>query len=297
VKPGIFQESRPLDKVSSKEVRTVPKLMKAQLYALSRSRFCLIFLAVTLLISVILFFDNGDVIGSRKELEEMRGQRDLAAFQERWDLREAETEEEMLAILRLRQVAAAPFQAAGGMLFLLFLLPGATLSPALGKSRGIQRELQRCGRIKPLISRMLLSWVFCLLLSTAMYLWFLHRYTDWRAAPIGQLTRNYAVLQLYVLAGVGYSYLVYVLLRKTWLAAPVMLLSEALLHRVIPGVYLFYPFELIPYYNIVSHLDTESLVAPGCPPGTFIGYCAVCAAYIILCPTLAVLIFRRREIR
>ncbi len=39
----------------------------------------------TLLVFVILYFDNGDVIGSRKEVEEEKGKRDLAAFLKRWD--------------------------------------------------------------------------------------------------------------------------------------------------------------------------------------------------------------------
>ena len=74
-----------------------------------------------------------------------------------------------------------------------------------------------------------------------------------------------------------------------------MLLAEALLHRIVPGLYVFYPFVMIPYYGVFAHEDTASLVAAGCPPGKLLGYCAVCAAYIVICPLLSAFIFRRRD--
>ncbi len=271
------------------------KLLRNQIYFFLHSRFCLIIFIVTLLLSVLLFFDNGDVVEGRRELEEMIETIGFAGAKNLNRLEEAETVEEMLSILRARQIIAAPSVAAGGMLLLLFLLPGVTLAPALTKSLGIQRELREYGRAKPLLSRMLLSWVFCILLSTAMYLAFLGHYTDWRSVPSSLLGRNWMILELYVLSGVCYSYFVYLLLRKTWIAAPAMLLAEALLHRIIPGLYVFYPFVMIPYYNSIAYQNHESLVALGCPPGKLLGYCAVCAVYIIFCPLLSVVLLRRRD--
>ncbi len=271
------------------------KLMHAQLRAMLHSRFCLLFLAAALLLSVLLFFDNGDVKGSPRELEEQVEQIGFDGMKRINQAEGAESIEEVIALLRIRQVIAAPGVAAGGMLLFLFLLPGVTLAPALTRSQGIRRELMRHGRVKPLLSRMLLSWVFCLLLSTVMYLAFLRYYTDWRSAPPELLGRNYLILELYVLSGVCYVYFVYVLLRKTWIAAPAMLLAEALLHRIVPGLYVFYPFIMLPYYNSLAYLDTTSLVAAGCPMGKLLGYCAVCATYIVICPLLSVLIFRRRD--
>ncbi len=273
------------------------KLMRAQLRVMLHSRFCLLFLASALLLTVVLFFDNGDVKGSPRELEE---QAEVIGFDGMKRINQAEgaeSIEEVLALLRVRQVIAAPAVASSGMLLLLFLLPGVTLAPALTRTLGIQWELRRYGRAKPLLSRMVLSWVFCLLLSTAMYLAFLRYYTDWRTAPTGLLVRNYLVLELYVLSGVCYVYFVYVLLRKTWIAAPAMLLAEALLHRIVPGLYVFYPFVMIPYYNSLSYQDTASLTAAGCPLGKLLGYCAVCAIYIAVCPLLSLLLLRRRDLQ
>ncbi len=271
------------------------KLMGAQLRSMLHSRFCLLFLGAALLLSAVLFFDNGDVVGSPRELEEKAEIMGFDGMLRHERAEGAESIDEAMAILRARQVTAAPIQAAGGMLLMLFLLPGITLAPALTRSQGIRRELMRYGRVKPLLSRMVLSWVFCLLLSTVMYLAFLGHYTDWRAAPLGLLARNYLLVQLFILSGVCYVYFVYVLLQKTWIAAPAMLLAEALLHRIVPGLYVFYPFVMIPYYGVAAYKDTASLVAAGCPPGKLLGYCAVCAAYIVLCPLLSVLIFRRRD--
>ena len=273
------------------------KLMRVQLYVMLHSRFCLLFLAAALLLSVVLFFDNGDVVGSPRELGEKAEIMGFEAMKRLEQAEEAESVDEVMAILRARQVIAAPMQAAGGMLLFLFLLPGITLAPALTRTQGLRRELMRYGRVKPLLSRMVLSWVFCLLLSTVMYLAFLGRYTDWRAAPTALLVRNYLIVQLFILSGVCYVYFVYVLLRRTWLAAPAMLLAEALPHRLVPGLYVFYPFAMIPYYNSVAYRDTASLVSEGCPPGKLLGYCAVCAAYIIVCPLLSAYLFRRRDFR
>ncbi len=272
------------------------KLMRAQLYAMLHSRFCLLFLASALLLSAVLFFDNGDVTGSPRELEEMAAFRGFDGMLRYEEAEGAESVEEVMALLRVRQVTAAPAVAADGMLLLLWLLPGITLAPALTRSLGIGRELTAQGRVKPLLSRMLLSWGFCLVLSTVMYLAFLRHWTDWRAAPPGLLGRNYLILELYVLAGIAYAYFVHVLLRKTWLAVPAMLLAEALPHRIVPGLYAFYPFVMIPYYTPASWRDAASLTGALCPPGKLLGYCAVCAAYIVLCPLLAALIFRRRDL-
>ncbi len=273
------------------------RLMRAQLRVMLHSRFCLLFMAAALLLSIVLFFDNGDVKGSPRELEEQAEQIGFDGMRRINQAEGADSIEEILALLRTRQVIAAPGVAAGGMFLLLLLLPGVTLAPALTRTLGIQRELRLYGRVNPLLSRILLSWVFCLLLSTVMYLAFLRYYTDWRAAPPGLLARNYLFLELFILSGVCYVYFVYVLLRKTWIAAPAMLLAEALLHRIVPGLYVFYPFVMIPHYNSIAYLDTASLAAAGCPLGKLLGYCAVCAAYIVICPLLSVFIFKRRDFR
>ena len=270
-------------------------LMRAQLRAMLHSRFCLVFLAAALLLSVVLFFDNGDVVGSPRELEEKAEIMGFEAMLRHEGVEEAESIDEAMAILRTRQVIAAPIQATGGMLLLLFLLPGITLAPGLTRTQGIRRELMQYGRVKPLLSRIILSWIFCFLLSTVMYLAFLAHYTDWRSAPMELLFRNYLIVQLFILSAICYVYFVYVLLRKTWIAAPAMLLAEALLHRIVPGLYVFYPMVMIPYYNVLSHQDTASLVAAGCPTGKLLGYCAVCAAYVVICPLLSTIIFRRRD--
>ena len=273
------------------------KLIGAQLRLMLHSRFCLLFLGAALLLSVVLFFDNGDVIGSPRELEEQVEQIGFDGMKRINQAEGAESIEDVMALLRVRQVIAAPAVASGGMFMLLLLLPGVTLAPALTRTLSIQWELRRYGRVKPLLSRMALSWVFCLLLSTAMYLAFLGYFTDWRAASIGLLARDYLILELFILSGVSYVYFAYVLLRRTWIAAPAMLLAEALLHRIVPGLYVFYPFIMIPYYNSIAYQDTASLVAAGCPPAKLIGYCAACAAYIVICPLLSILIFKLRDFR
>ena len=272
------------------------KLMRAQLWGMLHSRFCLLFLATSLLLTVVLFFDNGDVIGSARELEEQAAFRGFDGMLRYEEAEGAESIQEVMALLRVRQVTAAPAVAVCGMLLLLWLLPGITLAPALQGNAPLQWELRRYGRAKPLLSRMLLSWGFCLLLSTAMYLAFLRYWTDWRAAPGDLLGRNWLILQLCVLAGVAYSYFVYVLLRRTWLAVPAMLLAEALPHRIVPGLRAFYPLDMIPWYTPASWRDAASLTAAGCPPGKLLGYCAVCAAYVVLCPMLSLLLLRRRDI-
>ncbi len=273
------------------------RLMRAQLRVLLHSRFCLLFLAAALLLSAVLFFDNGDVVGSPRELEEMAAFRGFDGMLRYEEAEGAESVEDVMALLRVRQVTAAPSVAAGGVFLLLFLLPGVTLAPALAKTLGIQWELRRYGRVKPLVSRILLSWLFCLFLSTVMYLAFLRHYTDWQAAPPGLLIRNYLILELFIFSGVCYVYFIYVLLRRTWLAAPAMLLAEALPHRIVPGLYAFYPFVMIPYYTPASWRDATALTGAGCPPGKLLGYCAVCAAYIVICPLLSVFLFKRRDFR
>ena len=119
------------------------KLMRAQLRAMLHSRFCLLFLGVALLLSILLFFDNGDVKGSPRELEEQVEQIGFDGMKRINQAEGAESIEEIMALLRTRQVIAAPGVAAGGMLLLLFLLPGVTLAPALTRTLGIQRELRR----------------------------------------------------------------------------------------------------------------------------------------------------------
>ena len=52
---------------------------------------------------------------------------------------------------------------------------------------------------------------------------------------------------------------------------------------------------MIPYYTPAAWREAARLTAEGCPPGKLLGYCAVCAAYIVICPLLSVLIFRRRD--
>jgi hypothetical protein len=45
-----------------KRGKMMGKLLRNQIYVFLHSRFCLIFFIVTLLLSVLLFFDNGDVV-------------------------------------------------------------------------------------------------------------------------------------------------------------------------------------------------------------------------------------------
>ena len=54
---------------------------------------------------------------------------------------------------------------------------------------------------------------------------------------------------------------------------------------------------MIPYYGVEAYRDTASLVAINCPPGKLLGYCAVCAAYALVCPLLSVVIFKRRDLQ
>lgn len=273
------------------------KLIRSQLYIMAHSRFCLVLFFIVMVFSIALFFDDGDAVKSIKELEQMIDIRGFDGMRNAMCVEEAQNVEEAFAILQKRQVLAAPMQAAGGTMLLIFLLPGILLSPALTKTQGIRDELRWCGRIKPFLSRMLLGWLFAVLISTMMYLGYLKNYTEWKSFSFMLLGRNYIIVQLYVLSGICYSYFMYVLLRKTWIAAPAMLLSEALLHRIIPGLYLFYPFVMIPYYNSHAYQNTTSLVAEGCTIENFIGYCAVCLGYVLICPLLSIIIFKRRDMR
>ena len=81
------------------------------------------------------------------------------------------------------------------------------------------------------------------------------------------------------------------------LAASVMILAEAVLHEIIPGLRIFYPISLLPYYNQQAYLNTAGLLGADCPAGTFLTFCGVCLLYIVICPILAILLFRRREVR
>lgn len=275
---------------------------RSHLYIFLRSPSAILLLIVTLICSFLLFNDMGDVMRDVGDIEcyirrvKPMGIDGVAALQYLYELHGEEDLGKILAALRRYQVAGAPYQAASGMFLLLFILPGVNFSSGLSRSLGIGRELQCCGRGRTLLSRILESWAFCLLFSAGLYLNFLLRYTDPSAAAPGQLIRNFAVLELCVLAGLCYSYFVFTLLRRLWLAVPVMLLAEILLHRIIPGLRFFYPVFMIPTYNASAHRDPVSLVGETCPAGTFLGYLGVCLIYIVLCPLLSVLIFRRREV-
>ena len=291
------------------------KLLRSQLYVMLHSRACLLLLLSALLLTALIYRDNGDVMDEREmaryvddlqERMDREGQSGDAfkAAKEHWHLiwgLEGETPEELAESIRDTQLPAAPELICGCVYTLLLLLPGATLSPALSKQRGIQRELERYGRVKPLLSRMLLSWVFCLLVSTVLYILFLRHYTNWETAPHSQMLRNWLVVQLCALANVCYSYLVYVLLRKAWLAAPAMVLADSLLHRVIPGLRAFYPWFLVPPSYSIRIEGTmqfrDSLVSVVCPPGELGRYILVCAAYTVGCTALSLLLFRRRDIQ
>ena len=279
------------------------RLIRSQLYVILHSKGALLLLAVCLVLCWVFLNDGAslvrDVPSVKREIAE-RAERDfdyLAMVKNHAGLEDVEDLEELVAILRRRQIVAVPELTVNAMDFLLFLLPGVTLTPGLGKSRGMGRELQTCGRTKPLLSRMLLSWVFCLLLSTGLYFLALYRWSDPAAAVPGQLLRNWAAVQFYVLSLLCYSYFMHTLFRRAAVAAPVMILAEAVLHEIIPGLRLFYPISLLPYYNQHAYLNTTGLLGADCPAGTFLGFCGVCLIYIVLCPILAAALFRRREVR
>ena len=277
---------------------------RSQLNVIFHSRGPLLLLAVCLALAWFFANDGGlDAYRDRRALEEKiekweeRGVDGLEQIQTYNGLEGIDDPEEILAILRRRQIIMPPALATNGMIFLLFLLPGITLTPGLAKSRGILRELQFRGRPAALLSRMLLSLIFSCLLSTALYLLAIRIWSDPGAAVPGQLLRNWAVVELYVLALLCYSYFMTVLLRHTAIAAAVMLMAEMWLHEIVPGLRLFYPIDMVPYYNGAAYLNTESLTAAGCSPGAFLGYCAVCLAYAVVCTLLALLLFRRRELQ
>ena len=278
--------------------------LESYLYVLLHSSRALLLLAVCMLAAWLLLNDTGDAVRDVKQVEERIEESAkinadyLGMVKNQADLQEVEELEELVTILRKRQVVAGPWCTTTGILLLIFLLPGITLTPGLTKSRGMGRELQYRSREKVLLSRMLLSWAFCVLLSTGMYILFLRRWTDTSGASPGQLLRNYAVVQFCVLAGVCYSYFMNILFRHTAIAAAMMLLADALLHWIIPGLYLFYPYFLIPYYSLSnSYKNPATLVGPDCPSGTFTWYCAVCLIYVIVCTFLAFRLFRRRAVR
>ena len=279
------------------------KLIRSQLYTVLHSRGALLLLAVGLFFTFLSFYssradfrDAGDL--RRRILEDdEKGLDGLAIIQNVHDLPGVEDLEEIAAILRQRQVIAAPDAAINGIYGMILFLPGFALSPGLTRRRGIGRELQTWGRVRPLLSRMLAAWVFCVLLSTGLYLLYLRQYVDVSAAVPGQLLRNYAVVQFFTFSCLCYSYFVYVLLRRAWLAIPAMLLPEMLLHEIIPGLRVFYPLFILPMFNEVAYRNTASLVGADCPPETFLAYCGVCLAYVAVCLPLSVLIFQRREVQ
>lgn len=276
--------------------------MRSHLYVLLRNPAAILLLIVTVICSFLMFNDMGDAFRDVADLERFirrcasEGRDGIGSLQNIYDLPGVTDLEAIYAEVKRCQVVCAPYQAASGMFLLLFVLPGVNYSSGLTRSLGIGRELQCCGRWRTLIIRILESGVFCLLFSAGLYLFFLLRYTDPSVAAPGQLIRNFVVLELCVLAGLCYSYFVFTLLRRAWLAIPVMLMAEALLHRVVPGLRFFYPIFLIPMYNEMSRRDPVSLVGEVCPARTFWTYFAVCLIYIVLCPLLSVLIFRRREL-
>ena len=279
------------------------RLIRSQLVVILHSKGALLLLGVCLVLCWVFLNDGGDaerdVASLKKEIAE-RAERNfdyLGMVKYQADLEDVEDLEELVGILRKRQLMGAPDFAVNGMFFLLFVLPGATLTPGLGKSRGMGRELQVYGRVKPLLSRMLLSWVFCLLLSTLLYFLALRIWTDPSAAVPGQLLRYWVIVQFYVLALLCYSYFMHTLFRRAAVAVPVMILAEAVLHEIISGLRIFYPISLLPYYNQHAYLNTTGLVGADCPAATFLSFCGVCLIYIVICPILAVLLFRRREIR
>ena len=279
------------------------KLIRSQLYVILHSKGALLLLAVSLILCWVFLNDGGDAVrdvaSMEKEIAE-RAERNLdylAIVKYQADLENVEDLEELVGILRKRQLMGAPDFAVNGMFFLLFVLPGATLTPGLGRSRGMGREIPTYGRVKPLLSRMLLSWGFCFLLSTVLYFLALRIWTDTSAAVPGQLLRYWVIVQFYVLALLCYSYFMHTLFRRAAVAVPVMILAEAVLHEIIPGLRIFYPISLLPYYNQHAYLNTAGLVGADCPVGTFLSFCGVCLIYIVICPILAVLLFRRREIR
>ena len=279
------------------------RLIRSQLYVILHSKGALLLLGVCLVLCWVFLNDGGDaerdVASLEKKIAE-QAERDfdyLGMVKHQADLENVEDLEELVGILRKRQLMGTPDFAINAMLFLLFVLPGVTLTPGLTKSRGIGRELQVYGRVKPLLSRMLLSWVFCLLLSTGLYFLALRIWTDSDAAAPGQLLRYWIIVQFYVLALLCYSYFMHTLFRRAAVAAPVMILAEAVLHELIPGLRLFYPISLLPYYNQHAYLNTAGLLGADCPAATFLSFCGVCLIYIVICPILSVLLFRRREIQ
>ena len=279
------------------------RLIRSQLYVLLRSKGALLLLAVSLVLCWVFLNEGGDAVRDVQHVEKEiadRAERNfdyLAMVKHQADLEDVEDLEELVGILRKRQLMGVPDFTVNAMFFLLFVLPGATLTPGLGKSRGMGRELQAYGRTKPLLSRMLLSWGFCLLLSTGLYFLAIRIWADPGAAVPGQLFRYWVIVQFYVLALLCYSYFMHTLFRHAAVAAPVMILAEAVLHEIIPGLRLFYPISLLPYYNQHAYLNTAGLVGADCPTRTFLGFCGVCLIYIVICPVLAVALFRRREVR
>ena len=279
------------------------RLIRCQLYVILHSKGALLLLAVSLVLCWVFLNDGGDAVrdvpSMEKEIAE-RAERNfdyLGMVKSHADLEDVADLEELVSILRRRQVMGVPDFTVNGMFFLLFVLPGVTLTPGLGKSRGMGRELQAYGRTKPLLSRMLLSWIFCLLLSTMLFFLALRIWTDPGAAAPGLLLRYWVIVQFYVLALLCYSYFMHTLFRRAAVAAPVMILAEAVLHEIIPGLRLFYPISLLPYYNQQAYLNTAGLLGADCPAGTFLTFCGVCLLYIVICPILAILLFRRREVR
>ena len=287
------------------------KQWKSALYVIWHSGGALLLLAACLLVAWLLGNDIGlDAVNDMKALEkkipavlEHAEQYGLEAYPEELTglegLAELETiidPEELLSILRKRQILGAPAMTMDGMSLLIFILPGIILTPGLTKRRGLGRELQYWGRDKTLLSRMLLSWLFCFLLSSALYINAVLRWTDPTGAAPGQLLRNYAVVELFVPAWLCYSYCMTVLFRHTTVSA--LVVTGLILLGRVTGVYVFYPSQMIPYYNAVAYRrNTTSLIGAECSNGTFLLYCALCIGYIVVCTFLAVRLFRRRELQ
>ena len=279
-------------------------------YVIRHSGGALLLLAACLLVAWLLGNDIGlDAVKDMKALEkkipavlEHAEQYGLEAYPDELTglegLAELETiidPEELLSILRKRQILWAPAMTMDGMSLLIFILPGLILTPGLTKSRGLGRELQYWGRDKTLLSRMLLSWFFCFLLSTGLYINALLRWSDPSGAALGQLLRNYAVVELWVPALLCYSYFMTVLFRHTTISVVVMT-GLILLGRV-TGVPAFYPSKMIPSYHATAFRNTTSLVGAECSTGTFLLFCALCIGYIVVCTFLAIRLFQRRDLQ
>ena len=107
------------------------KLMASQLYTILHSRGALLLLAAALLFSFFCFYssmtDFRDVQDLRKTIWrwDEKGLDGLAIIQNNHDLQGMEDLEEIIAILRRRQVVGAPNGTIDGMFAVILFLPGS----------------------------------------------------------------------------------------------------------------------------------------------------------------------------